>query len=159
MLAVNPDAANRDDVARLASELGNCLRLLEIIQNKVQEFQVREVWQMTTPKTAHEWLAEPDLPTKLAKAFDEKGKRQVKHTACWLCSIGNCTGCEHYDIKIDWNTAKYWQGKCDSIVFDYRMEDIHKATGHTSQFYYWYRHIAQPKHYLIAAAMARTQDG
>lgn len=29
MLAVNPDAANRDDVAKLASELGTACRLLE----------------------------------------------------------------------------------------------------------------------------------
>ena len=43
MLAVHPDAANRDDVARLASELGECLRLMEAMRRKLEEFQVREV--------------------------------------------------------------------------------------------------------------------
>ncbi len=43
MLSIHPDAANRDDVARLASELGDCLRLLQILRNTLEEFQVREV--------------------------------------------------------------------------------------------------------------------
>lgn len=43
MLAVHPDAANRDDVAKLASELGDCLRLLEIIRRKIEEVQSKEI--------------------------------------------------------------------------------------------------------------------
>ena len=40
MLAVHPDAANRDDVARLASELGDCLRTLETINDKTEDAEI-----------------------------------------------------------------------------------------------------------------------
>ncbi len=39
MLAVNPDVATRHDVARMASELGNCQRLLQIINSKIAELK------------------------------------------------------------------------------------------------------------------------
>ena len=117
---------------------------------------------MTTPETPQEWLDETDLPTKLAKAFDDKGKRQVRHTACWLCSIGNCTGCEHYDINIDWNTAKYWQGKCDEEmliraaieVFDVMYPE---RASTRKRVYEWLANLCKPEDarlVLIIAAMA-----
>ena len=135
---------------------------------------------MTTPKTAHEWLAVTDLPTKLAKAFDEKGKRQVKHTACWLCSIGNCTGCEHYDIKSDWNTAMKWR---DKTIGDLGLQQLavynaiyHKTLIDTKENRLiagsWFSsYLITPRHWFIvialmiqennrrAAAMAGTKDG
>lgn len=43
MLSINPDAATRDDVARLASELGLARKRLIGLGEWPEEFKVREI--------------------------------------------------------------------------------------------------------------------
>ncbi len=136
---------------------------------------------MSKPKTAEQWLALDDLPTELAKVLTpgpwkhETQNRQggICHK-CWkrpgfniprpggkFCSVPD-------PITIDWNTAKYWQGKCDEDTFDAAMREIHAAvesydpprlTKHG--FYDWREHRATIEQRLIAAATAaeRKRDG
>lgn len=132
---------------------------------------------MSTERTAQDWLAIPeqDLPTELAKAVTPgpwKHKRGERGK-CLKCgrhvstvAVYEPVGCNVPDrIKIDWNTAKYWQLKCNKAIFADRLLDIYRETCtadsiDTGGFYViykyttWLRELAQPKHYLIAAAMA-----
>ncbi len=132
---------------------------------------------MTTPE---EWLALDDLPTELAKVLTPKAKHKWLEPAVYygrsdpLGHVVKCQKCGHVKttqedidgcfvpdrIKIDWNTAMAWLRK--SKTARKRMA-IWKALSLICRFvlgksrpvvWWWVMFDAQPKHYLIAAAMA-----
>ncbi|KKL05243.1 hypothetical protein LCGC14_2608010 [marine sediment metagenome] len=59
-------------------------------------------------------------------------------------------------ITIDWNTAKYWQGKCDRDDWFGGMEQIYheRSDAYLGLQPYWIMYDATASDYLIAAAMA-----
>lgn len=70
----------------------------------------------------------------------------IRHSSC---TVPDC-------IKIDWNTAMEYARQQESIVFEYRMEWVYYALeGERATFSYWYKHKAQPRHYIIAAILAQ----
>ncbi len=79
-------------------------------------------------------------------------------TSPWMISAGPThTPCSVPDpITIDWNTAKYWQEKCDRDSWYAIMEEIYYTIPDDICRcpWEWVIFDAQPKHYLIAAAMA-----
>ena len=129
---------------------------------------------MSTDRTAEQWLALDDLPTELAKSLTLNRKSAHRMYArkfktdtetVWCCHkcenewSTNQEGepCSVPDpITIDWNTAMEWRDKVHAIRFDDAMYVIYRAASHASVWRYsdWLRRHAQPKHYLIAAAMA-----
>ena len=136
-----------------------------------------EVWQMSTDRTAEQWLTLDDLPTELARVFTPgNGVHQYKQIEFRQPTIGiryKCVRCNKEwnsaelphgfvacsvpnPITIDWNTAMEWRDKVHAIRWDDAMYVIYRAASHASVWRYsdWLRRHAQPKHYLIAAAMA-----
>ena len=129
-------------------------------------------------RTAEQWLKEKDLPTELGRVLvpEEEWKHDVKpitsqHVKCKKCRKMICVKGRKWDlpnnqpcsvpnrITIDQNTAKYWQGKCDPDVFCPMLFKVWKCTplakAQLAQaMHFWAWRDAQPKHYLIAAAMA-----
>ncbi len=131
------------------------------------------------PKTAAEWLALGDeLPVELAKALTPgpwKHKAQFGF-ACdhHYCKCSKCGEEWHSqdapqtpcpvpdDIVLDWNTAMEWRDwitcKITPTVADEIFCEISKIENRC--FVYgaepkkWWLWNAQPKHYLIAAALA-----
>jgi len=68
------------------------------------------------------------------------------------------TKCEPVPDPInDWNAAKHKQSKYDDREFDIALNSVWRENCRSyikHSFRYWAIHEAQPKHYLIAAAMA-----
>ncbi len=126
------------------------------------------------PRTPEQWLAcGDDLPLELAKVLAPK---PWKHSHvidddekyCGKCGFSDSQQqpyCSVPDpIKIDWNTAMKWRDEacctatglelvyqamvdiCEEEPIDYLTDD--------NGFDMWLFKIAQPKHYLIVAAMA-----
>ncbi len=63
--------------------------------------------------------------------------------------------------KIDWNTAKYWKKTCTYKDFDRHLSAVLNSAFprySLGAYTYYAIHIAQPKHYLIAAAMAAERS-
>lgn len=125
---------------------------------------------MSKPKTAGQWLAIPD--DKLPTAFGEVlTPGPWKHDADMdRYGFGDCKKCgdrlgqkrspEHCPvpdpIKIDWETAMEWfrkshecYGHLREIYFIICQEAVNRSTSP-----WWMLYESQPKHYLIAAAMA-----
>ena len=138
---------------------------------------------MGTERTAEQWLALDDLPTELARAltpgpwkhnwvhtgknnFEEVKKDGVTFQAekiCHRCKTvfpmgdTSCYGdCSVPDrIKIDWNTAMEWYKKDGKLwTVQEAMDKIHRACTNSGDSVFWWDHESEPKHYLIAAAMA-----
>ena len=119
------------------------------------------------PRTPEQWLAcGDDLPLELAKVLAPK---PWKHSHvidddekyCGKCGFSDSQQqpyCSVPDpIKIDWNTAMEWRDKVplDSLpLFLEAMESLWRAEKIVVCFEDWAVCRAQPKHYLIAAAMA-----
>ncbi len=116
----------------------------------------------TEPRTVEQWLALGDaLPVELAKAFDDKGKREVRGSPCWLCSIGDCVGCEYFVITIDWKTAMAWRDKSNMVAFISAMDEVAQQVGPNECLYdsaLWMVCFSHPKDVLIAAAIAAERS-
>ena len=123
-------------------------------------------------RTAEEWVALDDLPVELAKVFtpgpwkhaalsrlNESGRAWCRKCERWIqfgCeSPKPCFVPDPINIK-DWTAAKYWQGKCDRDKWYAMMEELYYAIPEDICRcpWEWIIFDAQPKHYLIAAAMA-----
>ena len=135
---------------------------------------------MTKPKTVQEWLELPEderalefgrvltpepwkhnntglgpegITLEYPKSYCPKCHKEFADTAdkCedsdLYCSVPD-------PITIDWNTAKYWQGKCDRDSWYAIMEEIYYTIPDDICRcpWEWVIFDAQPKHYLIAAA-------
>ncbi len=109
--------------------------------------------------TAKEWLEVPDqdLPVKLAEVLapgpwkhDMDSRRAGVCHKCKRLPDGYCPVPD--PITIDWNTAMEWFRK---VTKDEKMlsEVMDTITEKGDWSWFWIYH-AQPKHYLIAAAMA-----
>ncbi|KKL22213.1 hypothetical protein LCGC14_2437650, partial [marine sediment metagenome] len=121
------------------------------------------------PRTAGEWLALGDeLGPELAKMFtpepwEHSWASNPNHRRCSRCKgecnlIATpqfCSTPDPIDTK-DWNVAMEWRDKVHAIRWDDAMYVIYRAASHASVWRYsdWLRRHAQPKHFLIAAAMA-----
>ena len=138
---------------------------------------------MTKPKTPEKWLALPDdkLATELGRAFT---KGPWKHCLSQNDSAGVtircCSKCDKQwyvddfperkpcsvpdPIKLDWNTAKYWQRKCnekdfcEAIWSVYEAECVHmpdEDSGHWVSWLFerWIVSGVDSTKWLIAAAM------
>ncbi len=76
-------------------------------------------------------------------------------------TLAPCPVPDAIDIK-DWNVAKYWQGKCNPFGFrEWLWQLWASMPERKGSFVEWAISVAQPKHYLIAAAMAveRSENG
>jgi hypothetical protein len=122
-------------------------------------------------RTAKEWLALGDeLGVELAK---------VLTPGPWKHDWGNksrCANCARYwpedidspcpvpdPITIDWNTAMEWFRKTPLLCQAVAMKCIYYVVmegdaDELSEMYLWWLTFAQPKHYLIAAAMAGNES-
>ena len=134
-----------------------------------------------TPKTAAEWLALGDeLPRKLAEVLTPgPWKHDVKaitaqHVKCNKCRKTVCVKGQKWDfpnsqpcpvpdpIVIDWNTAKYWQGKIDLTLEPFLemyevVFDRERASVNIKELMGWMIALFEPedaKYVLIAAALA-----
>ena len=129
-------------------------------------------------KTVEQWLAlGDDLPVELAKVFTPKTKHKWLEPAVYygpsdpLGYVVKCQKCGHIKtvqeeidgcsvpdkIKIDWNTAMEWfRFKADRNRVEQSITAIWEACVDLNVIGYrwWLKYYAQPKHYLIAAAMA-----
>ncbi len=147
---------------------------------------------MDTDRTAEQWLAEQDLPTELAKALTPgPWKHDIynsfKHGSltrffCTKCGniIENVTGeymsgvpgrtvyesddpCPVPDpITIDWNTAKFWQGKCEQEAYIQAAIAVYEELypdklSLRKRVYCWLASLCKPedaKLVIVIAAMA-----
>lgn len=133
---------------------------------------------MSEPRTAEQWMVlGDDLPTELAKVFTPK--EECKHDwvdlilrmpglcnlkyKCTRCTlhVANKTefGCVPDPIKTDWNTAKEYQNKCNDNEFLKNLRQVYResVSDRTTKdvlLVGWIMFDAQPRHYLIADAMA-----
>ena len=138
---------------------------------------------MNKPKTVQEWL---DLPKderalELAEVltpgpwYHDWKKFGVDDVRCRKCDInyhlpieGSTDPCSVPDhpITIDWNTAKYWQGKCEQEVYICAAIEVYETLypGKLSlrkQVYSWLANLHKPKdarYVLIIAAMATERS-
>ncbi|KKM24263.1 hypothetical protein LCGC14_1606820 [marine sediment metagenome] len=129
-------------------------------------------------------LPEDERALELAKVFTpgqpgkhnliKAGKNNIEHVrktgatyqSEWKCSrckaffpigvddgrYGDCSVPDR--IKIDWNTAMKWYRPHSKLwTYIQCLENVWRFLSH-GDFTFWQEHEAQPKHYLIAAAMA-----
>ena len=61
-------------------------------------------------------------------------------------------------IILDPNTAKIWQGKYEASKYYSAMRDIHSEIDCDGSFDVWLLFDAQPRHYLLAAAIVLEGD-
>ncbi len=129
--------------------------------------------------------SDDELALELAKVLDENwDKHRWKYGWTPNCSYPNwvkCYKCDSYiegetygdrkrlvaeaapcpvpdRIKLDWNTAMEWARKAEAHAFNESIEDVFSATGRFREMSvrWWMQTEAQPKHYLIAAVMAKA---
>ncbi len=139
---------------------------------------------MSKPKTVQQWL---DLPKdkcalELAEVLTPKPWKhnntglgpegitlEYPKSYCPKCHkefADTADKCEDSDlycpvpdpIKIDWNTAMKWYRPHSKLwTYIQCLENIWRFLSH-GDFTFWQEHEAQPKHYLIAAAMAMERS-
>ena len=115
-------------------------------------------------RTAKEWLAYGDeLPVKLAEVFMpgpwKHNGANVVNGVCDKCGksylrAASCPVPDPIDIE-DWNTAMEWFRK-DGMKWSAQkaMDKIHRACTKSGDSDFWWKYESEPKHYLIAAALA-----
>lgn len=135
-------------------------------------------------KTAEQWLEQSDLPTELGRVFTPDKHADCTHEWRYGHNIidryfAKCAKCEwcvkakrnangslepvlvRDPITIDWNTAKYWQGKCDERKFLMAAREVFKvlypdAMAIMRQVHRWLAGLHKPedaKYVLVIAAM------
>ena len=120
-------------------------------------------------RTAKDWLAYGDeLGLELAEILTPGPSEHHWGDGgrCFKCHINNINRLADEPcpvpapITIDWNTAMEWFRKTDGAqdciweIFQIFREPTIKSDGPLLLFGDWLTDLAQPKHYLIAAAMA-----
>ena len=122
-------------------------------------------------RTVDEWLALGDeLGAKAAEVLvpgpwkhNSKNQEEYGFSSCSKCGEINTNGRSKYckfpdPIKIDWNVAHRFKGQITDKVFDLALSRVMKAQleGVGLGYYTQYAiHHARPRHYIIAACMAK----
>jgi len=123
---------------------------------------------MSKPKTVEQWLKEKDLPTELGRVFTPEEEWEhdwfdnlhVPRCAKCQCDSGSVKSQKPCSvpgpIKVDWNTAMKWYRPHSKLwTYIQCLENIWRFLSHgDGDFTFWQEHEAQPKHFLIVAAMA-----
>lgn len=123
---------------------------------------------MSTERTVDQWLAIPedDLPTELGRLTPGPWVHRWRYNRCKKCNVtlkeGQfkcCSVPDPIDIK-DWNVATKWARKHFGEGLLLYMKQMWEWSGYELEmsFPHWLLAKAQPKHYLIAAAMARAKE-
>ncbi len=126
---------------------------------------------MSTERTPEQWLGLGDeFGVELAKVLTPGPySHAIGHYGEWICVKCRTTfpsdeniprTCPVPDpITIDWNMAMKWRDKTGYLDFEYWLNEVWKPLTDFDDCFYdsydlWKDTKAQPKHYLIAAAMA-----
>ncbi len=128
---------------------------------------------MSTDRTAEQWLALDDLPTELARVLTPGPySHAIGHYGQWICVKCRTSfpddknipkTCPVPDpITIDWNTAKYWQGKCEQEAYIQAAITVYEELypdklSLRKRVYCWLASLCKPedaKLVLVIAAMA-----
>ncbi len=137
---------------------------------------------MSTDRTAQQWLTlGDDLAVELAKVFTPGPRKhdfpemRDLYRPFIINAYGPCRKCRRHRmdeftnchlpdrIKIDWNTAMEWFRKVPLLniinilaeVSNAAIDDVEDwQADEQGEVNLWFLIYAQPKHYLIAAAMA-----